>query len=72
LLAKALQAGQLNAHIEKVVKQRNIPVHWWPSQGGGTDGAKLDFVKKKYANTYTGKGDHVYCVITDPPAKAVL
>jgi hypothetical protein len=56
---------QLNAHIEKVAKQRNIPILWWPSQGGGTDGAKLDFVKKKYANAYTGKGDHVYCIITD-------
>ena len=31
---------QLNSHIEKLAQKRNIPVHWWPSVGGGTDGAK--------------------------------
>lgn len=56
---------QLNAHIQKIARNRNIPIYWWPSEGGGADGAKLRFVKQKYANCYTGKGDHVYCIITD-------
>lgn len=56
---------QLNSHIEKMAKKRNIPIHWWPSQGGGTDGAKQKFVQQKYANHFTGKGDHVFCIITD-------
>jgi hypothetical protein len=56
---------QLNSHIENLAKRRNIPIHWWPSQGGGTDGAKQDFVQKKYASKYNGKGDHIFCIITD-------
>lgn len=56
---------QLNAHIEKVAKQKNLPIHWWPSHGGGKDGEKLKFVQKKYADHYTGKGDHVFCIITN-------
>ncbi len=48
---------QLNGHIEKIAKERYIPIHWWPSLGGGIDGAKLDYVRKKYARHYTGKGD---------------
>ena len=39
-----LLTDQLNAHIEKITKKRNIPIHWWPSLGGGIDGAKLDYV----------------------------
>jgi len=60
-----LLTDQFNGHIEKIAKKRNIPIHWWPSQGGGTDGAKQDFVQKKYAKHYTGKGDHVFCILTD-------
>ena len=36
-----------------------------PSEGGGTDGAKLRFVEKKYANSFDAKGNHVYCILTD-------
>lgn len=56
---------QLNAHIQKVAQSRNIPIHWWPSEGGGTDGAKLRFVEEMYANSFDAKGDHVYCILTD-------
>ncbi|MBW1961832.1 MAG: hypothetical protein JRJ04_10280 [Deltaproteobacteria bacterium] len=56
---------QLNAHIQRVAHSRDIPIHWWPSEGGGTDGEKLRFVEQKYANCYTAKGDHVYCILTD-------
>ncbi len=56
---------QLNAHIEKIAKKRNIPIQWWPSLGGGIDGAKLDYVRKKYAKHYTGKEDHIFCILTD-------
>lgn len=61
---------QLNAHIQKVAQSRNIPIHWWPSEGGGTDGAKLRFVEEKFANSFDAKGDHVYCILTDLPANA--
>ena len=60
-----LLTDQLNAHIDKLAKKQNITIHWWPSQGGGTDGAKLAFVQKKYAKHYTGKGDHIFCILTD-------
>jgi len=33
--------------------------------GGGTDGAKLKFVQKEYAENYTGKGDQLFCILTD-------
>ena len=56
---------QLNAHIQKVAAKKNIPIHWWPSAGGGTDGAKLEFVQQKYANHFNKKGDHVFCILTD-------
>lgn len=56
---------QLNAHIEKIAQQKSIPIHWWPSEGGGKDGDKLKFVRQKYASRYTGKGDHVLCIIAD-------
>jgi hypothetical protein len=56
---------QLNSHIQRVAKNRDIPIHWWPSEGGGTDGAKSKFVEQKYANTFTGKGNHVFCILTN-------
>ncbi len=27
---------QLNGHIEKAAQRQAIPIHWWPSEGGGT------------------------------------
>ena len=56
---------QLNSHIEKIAKARNIPIHWWPSVNGGTDGAKQKYIQEKYATSYRGKDDHVYCILTD-------
>jgi len=56
---------QLNAHIQKVAKEKNIPVHWWPSTDGGTDGAKQKFVQKTYCKEGNPKPDHIYCIITD-------
>ena len=56
---------QLNGHIQKVAKNSDIPIHWWPSEGGGTDGAKSKFVEQKYARAFTGKGNHVFCILTD-------
>lgn len=46
---------QLDGHIQKVARNKDIPIHWWPSEGGGTDGAKSKFVEQKYANTFKGK-----------------
>ena len=56
---------QLNSHIQKVARKNEIPIHWWPSEGGGTDGAKSKFVEQKYAAGFTGKGNHVFCILTD-------
>jgi len=56
---------QLNAHIQKVARNNDIPIHWWPSEGGGTDGAKSKFVTQKYANAYEEKENHVFCILTD-------
>jgi hypothetical protein len=50
----------LNSHIEKIAKAQDIPIHWWPSVDGGTDGAKQKYVQEKYATEYTGKDNHVY------------
>jgi len=33
--------------------------------GGGTDGAKQKFVQEQYAQHDTGKGDRLYCILTD-------
>ena len=46
---------QLNSHIEKIAKAQNIPIHWWPSVNGGTDGAKQKYVQEKYASFLQGK-----------------
>ena len=56
---------QLNAHIQKAARKYAIPIHWWPSEGGGTDGAKSKFVEQKYAAGFTGMGNHVFCILTD-------
>ena len=60
-----LLTDQLNGHIQKVAQAKDVPIHWWPSMGGGTDGAKSKFVQEQYAQHYTGKGDHLYCILTD-------
>ena len=56
---------QLNAHIKKQADKNGIPILWWPSVGGGVNGAKLRYVEKLFANQYRGKGNHVYCIIAD-------
>ena len=56
---------QLNAHIQKVARKHEIAIHWWPSEGGGTDGAKSKFVEQKYAASFSGNGNHVFCILTD-------
>jgi hypothetical protein len=32
---------------------------------GGVNGAKLQFVQKAYADSFSGKGNQVLCIITD-------
>ena len=56
---------QLNKHIQKTAEKYSIPILWWPSQGGGTDGAKSKYVQRNYASKNSPKGNHVYCIITD-------
>ena len=56
---------QLNSHILKVAQAKKIPIHWWPSVDGGKDGAKQKFVQEKYARHDVGKGDRLYCILTD-------
>ncbi len=64
-----LLTDQLNGNIVKTAEKHNVPIHWWPSMGGATDGAKLKFklkfVQKEYAENYTGKGDPLFCILTD-------
>jgi hypothetical protein len=43
---------QLNTHISKKALQNNIPILWWPSVSGGTNGAKLRYVEKRFAEQY--------------------
>ncbi|MCK4822707.1 hypothetical protein KA005_43490, partial [bacterium] len=56
---------QLNAHISKKALQNNIPILWWPSVSGGTNGAKLRYVEKRFAEQYKGKDNEVFCILTD-------
>ena len=56
---------QLNAHISKQAQNYGIQIHWWPSMGGGVNGAKLQFVQDQYACRFNGQGDHLFCIITD-------
>jgi hypothetical protein len=63
---------QLNAHIKKQASKNDIPILWWPSVDGGTNGAKLQYVEKHYSKKFTGKDNHVFCIITDKePVKTV-
>jgi len=64
---------QLNAHINKQAPRDNVPILWWPSVDGGTNGAKLQYAEKHYSKKFTGKDNHVFCIITDKePVKTVL
>jgi len=56
---------QLNAHISKQAEKFGVYIHWWPSLGGGVNGAKLKFVEKEYASKFIGQNDHIFCIITD-------
>jgi hypothetical protein len=46
---------QLNAHISKQAKKFGAHIHWWPSMGGGVNGAKLKFVEEQYACRFNGQ-----------------
>jgi hypothetical protein len=56
---------QLNSHISKQAAKHGAQIFWWPSMDGGVNGAKLRFVEKVYAEKFTGRGNHVFCIITD-------
>ncbi|MBI5787608.1 MAG: hypothetical protein HZA78_01965 [Candidatus Schekmanbacteria bacterium] len=56
---------QLNSHIEKTAKALNIPILWWPSVDGGTNGDKLRYVEQHYASKINKKNNHTYCIIAD-------
>jgi hypothetical protein len=56
---------QLNSHISKQAAKHDVQIFWWPSMDGGVNGAKLQFVQKAYADSFSGKGNHVLCIITD-------
>jgi hypothetical protein len=63
---------QLNAHIKKQASKNDIPILWGPSVDGGTNGTKLQYVEKHYSKKFTGKDNHVFCIITDKePVKTV-
>ena len=38
---------ELNAHIQKEAKKFGIPIQWWKSVDGGTDGAKQKYINEK-------------------------
>ena len=56
---------QLNAHISREADKNSIPILWWPSVDGGTDGNKLKYVMRRYARRHKGKGNFVYCILAD-------
>jgi hypothetical protein len=56
---------QLNSHISKQAAKHEAQIFWWPSMDGGVNGAKLRFVEKAYADKFNGRGNHVFCIITD-------
>lgn len=56
---------RLNLHITKESKKHGIPLHWWRSVNGGTNGAKLRYVAKHHAKRCKGKGNFTYCILTD-------
>jgi len=56
---------QLNSHISNQAAKLNAQIFWWPSIDGGVNGAKLRFVEKIYADSFSGRGNHVFCILTD-------
>ena len=56
---------QLNSHISKQANKFDIPILWWPSVHGGKNGAKLEYVQKRFASKYNRFKNHVFCIITD-------
>jgi len=52
---------QLNSHISNQAAKLNAQIFWWPSIDGGVNGAKLRFVGKIYADSFSGRGNHVFC-----------
>ena len=54
---------QLNAHISKEASKDNIPIIWWPSVNGGKNGAKHQYVERHYSKKFSGKGNHVFCIM---------
>ena len=56
---------QLNSHISKQAAKLGAQIFWWPSINGGVNGAKLRFVEKVYADSFSGRDNHVYCILTD-------
>jgi hypothetical protein len=56
---------QLNSHISKQAAKQGAQIFWWPSIDGGVNGAKLQFVQTAFANSFSGRGNHVFCIITD-------
>ena len=56
---------QLNSHISKQAAKLGAQIFWWPLINGGVNGAKLRFVEKVYADSFSGRDNHVYCILTD-------
>lgn len=56
---------QLNSHISKQAERFGVQIHWWPSIGGGVNGAKQKFFENIYACKFEGQGNHVFCILTD-------
>jgi len=57
---------QLNANINKQAPRDNVPILWW------NQWCKLQYVEKHYSKKFTGKENHVFCIITDKePVKTV-
>ena len=63
---------QLLSHIDKVKKQYGITEHWVPSLKIANNGGKQDFIEKNYVAGYTGKGNHIYCILSDKENRHTL
>jgi len=56
---------QIDFLLKKESDRSGIPMLWWPSVAGGKNGDKHRYVEKQYVQKTQGKGDFVYCLITD-------
>jgi hypothetical protein len=56
---------QFLSHIEKIIKEKNIVEHWVPKLKIPNNGGKQKFVEKEYVSKYKGKGNHIYCILSD-------